>query len=69
MPCHKKHKMILVYCHLSTEEGLFIDTAVSDQDLRFGNYNKDLYRECEWCCQVCEIEKNFKENEFIATNV
>ena len=65
MPCHKKHKMFLVYCCLSTKEGLFIDTAVSDQDLRFGNYNKDLYPECEWCCQVCEIEKNFKENEFM----
>ena len=57
--------MFLVYCRLNTKEGLFIDSAVSDQDLRFGNYNLDLYRECEWCCQVFEIEKNFKENEFM----
>ena len=65
MPCHKKHKMFLVYCRISTKEGLCIDTDLDIQRLRFGNYNKDLYRECEWCCCVFEIEKNFNENEFM----
>ena len=65
MLCHKKHKMFLVYCCLSTKEGLFIDTTVSNQELRFGSYNKDLYRECEWCHQVFKIEKNFDKNEFM----
>ena len=65
MPCHKKHKMFLVYSRLSTKEDLFTDTTVKDQDIRFGKYNKDLYRECEWCYQVFEIEKAFKENEFM----
>ena len=38
---------------------------IKDQDIRFGKYNKDLYRECEWCYQVFEIEKAFKENAFM----
>ena len=54
--------MFLVYSRLSTKEGLFTETTVKDQDIRFGKYNKDLYRECEWCYQVFEIEKAFKEN-------
>ena len=56
--------MFLVYSGLSTKEGLFTDTTVKDQDIRFGKYNKNLHRECEWCYQVFEIEKAFKENEF-----
>ena len=65
MPCHKKHKMFLASCRLSVKEGLFTDATVDVQEGRFGNYNKDLYRECDWCYQVFEIEKNFKENEFM----
>ena len=65
MPCHKKHKMFLVYCQISTKEGLCIDTDLDIQELRFGNYNKDLYRECEWCYCVFETEKNFNANGFI----
>ena len=57
--------MFLVYARLSTKEGLSTETTVSDQDIRFGKYNKDLYRECEWCYQVFEIEKVFKENAFM----
>ena len=44
---------------------MFIDTNVKDQDLRFGKYNQDLYRECEWCCHLFEIKKAFKENKFM----
>ena len=51
--------MFLVYSRLSTKEGLFTETTVKDQDIRFGKYNKDLYGECEWCYQVFEIEKAF----------
>ena len=65
MPCYKKHKIFLIYSRLSTKEGLFTETTVKDQDIRFGKYNKDLYRECEWCYQVFEIEKAFKENAFM----
>ena len=54
--------MFLVYSRLSTKEGLFTETTVKDQDIRFGKYDKNLYRECEWCYQVFEIEKAFREN-------
>ena len=57
--------MFLVYPRLSTKEGLFTETTVKDQDIGFGKYNKDLYREYEWCYQVFEIEKAFKENAFM----
>ena len=50
--------MFLVYSRLSTKEGLFTETTVKDQDIRFGKYNKDLYRECEWCYQVFELKKH-----------
>ena len=47
MPCYKKHKAFLIYFRLSTKEGLFTETSVKDQDIRFRKYNKDLYQECE----------------------
>ena len=57
--------MFLAYSCLSTKEGLFTHTTVKDQDIRFGKYNKDLHQEFEWCYQLFEIEKAFKENEFM----
>ena len=65
MPCPKKHKMFLSYLRFSTKEGLFSETTISDNDVRFGRYNKDVYRECEWCCQVFNIEVAFKQNEYL----
>ena len=65
MPCYKKYKEFLIYSRLSNKEGLFTETTIKDQDIRFGKYNKDLQRECEWCYQVFEIEKAFKENEYM----
>ena len=65
MPCYKKHKAFLIYSRLSTKEGSFTETTVKDQDVRFGKDNQDLYRKCEWCYQVFEIEKAFKENAFM----
>ena len=53
--------MFLVYSRLSTKEGLFTETTVKDQDIRFGKYNKDLHQECEWCYQVFQIEKAFRK--------
>ena len=57
--------MFLVYSCLSTKEGLFTETTVKDQDIRFEKYNEDLYPESEWCYQVFETEKTFKENAFM----
>ena len=65
MPCHKKHKMFLVYCCISVKEGLYVDTDLQISELKMGNYSKDLYQECEWCCCIFEIDKAFKENEFM----
>ena len=63
MPSHKKHKMFLHYCRISIQEGLY--TELSDSNLATGNYNKDLYQECRFCCCVFKIEKAFKEDEYI----
>ena len=60
MPCHKKHKMFLAYCCISVKEGLYVDTDLQISELKMGNYSKDLYQEC-----IFEIEKAFKENEFM----
>ena len=65
MPYHKKHKMFLVYCCISVKEGLYVDTDLQILELKMGNYSKDLYQECEWCCCIFEIDKAFKENEFM----
>ena len=68
MPCPKKHKMFLSYLRFSTKEGLFSETTISDNDVRFGRYNKDVHRECEWCCQVFNIEVAFKQNEYLCND-
>ena len=65
MPCHKKHKMFLSYLRFSVKEGLFSELDIDENDIRFGRYNKDVYRECEWCQQVFNIEIAFKENAFL----
>ena len=45
MPCHKKHKLFVSYFRFSIQEGLL--TESTSENIRFGRYNKDLYRECE----------------------
>ena len=65
MPCQEKHKMFLAYCCISVKEGLYVDTDLAISELKMGNYNNDLYRECEWCYCIFKIEKAFKENEFM----
>ena len=57
--------MFLSYLRVSTKEGLFSEITTTDTDLRYDKYNKDIYRECEWCNQVFKIEIAFKENPFI----
>ena len=57
--------MFLVYCRVSVKEGMYVNTDLKISELTLGNYNKDLYRECEWCYCILEIEKAFKENEFM----
>ena len=63
MPCHKKHKLFVSYLRFSIQEGLL--TESTSENIQFGRYNKDLYSECEWCYQVFDIEKAFKENAFL----
>ena len=65
MPCPKKYKMFLSYLRVSTKEGLLLDTNITDKDVRFGKYNKDVYRQCEKCCQTFKIELAFKHSEYI----
>ena len=48
---------------MSIKEGL--NTELSGSELAMGKYDKDLHRECEFCCYVFKIKKNFKENEYI----
>ena len=57
--------MFLSYLRVSTKEGLFSEITTADINLRYSKYNKDIYRECEWCNQVFKIEIAFKENPFI----
>ena len=66
MPCHKKHKMFLPYLRFSAKEGLFSETSIRDQDIRFGRYDKDIYRKCEWCCQVFALKKHLKKMHLCA---
>ena len=65
MPCLKKHKAFLCYLRVSTKEGLLLDTDINDQDVRFEEYNKDVYRNCKKCCQTFEIKLAFKDCEDI----
>ena len=44
---------------------MFSEATHNHSDILFGRYNKDIYRECEWCCQVFNIKVAFKENAFI----
>ena len=33
--------------------------------LMLGKYDKEVYQKCQYCHQVIEIKKGFKENDFI----
>ena len=65
MPCPRKYKMFFSYLRVSTKEGLLLDTNITDKDVRFGKYNKDVYRKCDKCCQTFKIELAFKDSEYI----
>ena len=63
MRYHKKHKIFFYYCGMSIKEG--VNTELSDSDLAIDKYDKDLFQECKFCYRVYEINKAFKENEYI----
>ena len=60
--------MFLVYSRLSTKEGLFIETTVKDQDITFGKYNKDLYRECDGVVKNLKLKKHLRKTNLCAMN-
>ena len=60
--------MFLVYSRLSTKEGLFTDTTVKDQDIRFGKYNKDLYRECHGVINYLKLKKHLRKTNLCVMN-
>ena len=61
MPSNKK--MLIYYCRISVKEGLNTDLKTSE--LMLGKYDKEVYQKCQYCHQVIEIKKGFKENAFI----
>ena len=65
MPCPRKYKIFFCYLRVSTKEGLLLDTSINDEDVRFGEYNKDIYRNCRKCRQTFEIKLAFKDCEDI----
>ena len=56
-------KCFIYYCCISTKEGLHTDLKTSE--LMLGKYDKEVYQSCQYCHQVIEIKKAFKENDFI----
>ena len=61
MPSNKKY--FIHYCRISVKEGL--DTDLKTSELMLGKYYKEVYQKCQYCHQVIEIKKGFKENAFI----
>ena len=61
MPSNKKY--FIYYCRISVKEGLNTDLKTSE--LMLGKYDKEVYQKCQYCHQVIEIKKGFKENAFI----
>ena len=57
-------KYFIYYSRVSLSEGL--NTELPIYKLMLGNYDKEVYRECSYCCCVIEIKKAFTENEFIS---
>ena len=56
-------KYFIYYCRISVKEGLNTDLKTSE--LMFGKYDKEVYQICQYCHQVIEIKRGFKENVFI----
>ena len=56
-------KYFIYYCCISVKEGLNTDLKTSE--LMLEKYDKEVYQKCQYCHQVTEIKKGFKENTFI----
>ena len=61
MPSNKK--VFICYCRISIKKGLNTDLKTSE--LTLGKYDKEVYQKCQYCHQVIEVKKGFKENAFI----
>ena len=61
MPSNKEY--FIYYWCISVKEGLNADLKTSE--LMLGKYDKDVYQKCQYCHQVIETKKGFKENAFI----
>ena len=61
MPSNKKG--LIYYCRISVKEGLNTDLKASE--LMLGKCDKEFYQKCQYCHQVINIKKGFKENAFI----
>ena len=42
-----------------------MNTDLKTSELMLGKYDKEVYQKCQYCHQVIEIKKGFKENAFI----
>ena len=61
MPSNKKY--FVYYYRISVKKGFNTDLKTSE--LLLGKYDKEVYHKCQYCHQVIEIKKGFKENAFI----
>ena len=58
-----KSKCFIYYYRISVKEGLNTDLKTSE--VMLGKYDKEVYQKSQYCHQVIEIKKSFKENVFI----
>ena len=42
-----------------------MNTDLKTSELMLGKYDKEVYQKCQYCHQVIEVKKGFKENAFI----
>ena len=56
-------KYFIYYCRITVKEGLNTDLKTSE--LMLEKYNKEVYQKFQYCHQVIETKKGFKENVFI----
>ena len=56
-------KNFIYYYRVSVKEGL--NTDMKTLELMLEKYDKEVYQSCQYCHQVIEIKKGFKENALI----
>ena len=53
-------KVSLHYCHIRASEGLNPESKASELCLE--RFDKEVYKKCGHCCQLCKIKRNFKKD-------